>query len=451
MDEVRPAELHLSTRPTWLERRFGLVRHGTSVRREAIAGATSFLAAAYLLVVIPGLLASGGIDRGAATTATIVVFVLGTLFMAFHANLPFLVGPGLGGSALVGIILAKVDHVPWQIGLGIAFWSGVLFLVLTLAGMRDVITRVVPRPIKLGLGASIGIFIALLGFRNAGLVMASVRTNSLGLADFTQPGAIVALIGLLCAIGMQLRKIPGAILWSILLATAIGVPFGVTKLPAAWLAWPHGIGPVLMQVHLVDALSAAFLPFLFIFFASEFFSTMGTTLAVGGEAGLLDAQGNMPNINRPFVVDSVAATLSPLIGVPAPTALIESAAGVETGGRTGLTAVFAAGLFLLMLLFTPIALMIPKQATAPALILIGLTMFSSLRHVDLANPGDSLSVLLMVLMTLISNSFGTGIAAGLLFYVAIKVVAGQARQVPLGLYLIAIPLVYYFVTLAAKH
>ena len=325
-----------------------------------------------------------------------------------------------------------------------------LFLVLTLAGMRDVITRVVPKQIKLGLGASIGIFIALLGFRNADLVIATVRTHSLGLGDFSRPGSIVALLGLVCAIGMQARRIPGAILWSILLATAIGVPFGVTRLPQSWIALPHGIGPVLMQVDVSGALSLAVLPYLFVFFASEFFSTMGTTLAVGGEAGLLDEQGNMPNINRPFVVDSVMAALSPFIGVPAPTALIESATGVEAGGRTGMTAVSAAAIFLLMMLFTPVALMIPKEATAPALILVGLSMFSSIRHVDLANITDSLPVLLMVLITLISNSFGTGIAGGLLFYIAIKVVSGTAREIPLGLYLIAIPLAYYFVTLA-KH
>jgi len=174
---------------------------------------------------------------------------------------------------------------------------------------------------------------------------------------------------------------------------------------------------------------------------------MGTTLAVGGEAGLLDEHGNMKNINRPFVVDSIAAALGPIFGIPAATALIESAAAAEAGGKTGLTALTAAVMFLLMLLLTPIALMIPKEATAPALILIGLNMFSGLRKVDLSNFTEGLPVLMMVMATLISNSFGTGIAAGLLFYVAIKVVAGKAREVPVSLYVLAIPLVYYFATL----
>lgn len=249
------------------------------------------------------------------------------------------------------------------------------------------------------------------------------------------------------AIALQARRIPGAILWAILFATLVGIPFGVTHLPTSLMAMPHSLAPVFGHVDLIGALNIAFLPYLFVFFASEFFSTMGTTLAVGGEAGLLDEHGNMPHINRPFMVDSIAAALGPCVGIPAATALIESSAAAEAGGKTGLTALAAAVMFLLMLLFTPVALMIPKEATAPALILIGLNMFSGLRKVDLANFTDGLPVLMMVMITLIANSFGTGIAGGLLFYIIIKVIAGKWREVPVGLYLLAIPLTYYFATL----
>lgn len=435
-----------SSDESWLQRRFQLRQRHTKVKTECLAGITGFLAAAYLLVVIPGLLAVGGMDKGAATTGVILVFVLGSLLMAFYANLPFMVGPGIGGSVLVGITLAG-DGITWPIALGIACWSGILFFVMTVFGLREVVTRSVPQSIKLGLTASIGIFVALLGFRNAGLVMANAKTHALALGDFTAPGALIALLGLLVAVGLQARKVPGAILWAILLATVAGIPFGVTHLPAQWISLPHSVAPLLGKVDLTGAINIAFLPFLFIFFASEFFSTMGTTLAVGGEAGLLDEHGNMQHINRPFMVDSIAAALGPIVGIPAATALIESSAAAEAGGKTGLTALSAAVMFLLMLLFTPIALMIPKEATAPALILIGLNMFSNLRKVDLANFTDALPVLMMVMITLISNSFGTGIAGGLLFYIIIKAVEGKAREVPLGLYILAIPLVYYFATL----
>lgn len=435
-----------SSGESWLQRRFQLRQRDTKAKTECLAGITGFLAAAYLLIVIPGLLAAGGMDKGAATTGVILVFVLGSLLMAFYANLPFMVGPGIGGSVLVGITLAG-DGINWPIALGIACWSGILFFVMTVFGLREVVTRSVPQSIKLGLTASIGIFVALLGFRNAGLVLANAKTHALALGDFTSPGALIALLGLLVAVGLQARKIPGAILWAILLATVAGIPFGVTHLPGQWIALPHSLAPLWGKVDLTGAINIAFLPFLFIFFASEFFSTMGTTLAVGGEAGLLDEHGNMPHINRPFMVDSIAAALGPVVGIPAATALIESSAAAEAGGKTGLTALAAAVMFLLMLLFTPVALMIPKEATAPALILIGLNMFSNLRKVDLANFTDALPVLLMVMITLISNSFGTGIAGGLLFYIIINVVAGKMREVPTGLYILAIPLVYYFTTL----
>ncbi|QCT20367.1 NCS2 family permease [Jejubacter calystegiae] len=431
----------------WLERRFALYTRGSSVRTECLAGITGFLAAAYLLVVIPSLLASGGMDKSAATTGTIVVFVIGSLLMAFYANLPFIVGPGIGGSVLVGVTLSDSAGIGWQIGLGIACWSGILFFLLTKFGLREVVTRSVPQSIKLGLTASIGLFVAVLGFRNAGLVLANVKTNALMLGDFLSPGALVALSGLFLAIALQARRVPGAILWAILFATLVGVPAGVTQLPASFIDLPHPITPVLGEIDLTGALNIAFLPFLFVFFASEFFSTMGTTLAVGGEAGLLDDEGNMPHINRPFMVDSIAAALGPWVGIPAATALIESSAAAEAGGKTGLTALAAATMFLLMLLFTPVALMIPKEATAPALILIGLNMFSGLRKVELGNFTDGLPVLMMVMITLIANSFGTGIAGGLLFYIAIKAVAGKWRDIPVGLWILAIPLIYYFATL----
>lgn len=435
-----------------LERLFQVRARGSSVPRECMAGLTSFMAAAYLVVVIPSLLSGGGIDRGAATTATLLVIAVGSLAMGFYANLPFIVGPGLGGAAILGITLTQVEQMPWQAGLGIALLSGLLFLVLTLTGARELVTRLLPRQIKLGLGASIGLFIALLGCRDAGMVALNARSASLALGDFSQPGPIVALIGLAVAVAMQVRRLPGAVLAGIVVAAVAGIPLGLTRLSGAPLALPHGLGPVSLQIDLPQALSIAALPYLFAFFAGEFFSTLGTTLAVGAKAGLTDAQGNLPGIERPFLVDSLAATLGPLIGIPAGTALVESAAGVEAGGRTGLTSVVAALLFLAALLLTPLAMAIPRQATAPALILIGISMLGTLRHVAGEDIGELLPAMAMVLVTLIANSFGTGIAAGILVHVAVQCLAGRWREIPLGLYLLALPLGYYFyVAATGRH
>jgi AGZA family xanthine/uracil permease-like MFS transporter len=434
-----------------LDSLFRLTERRTTPRIEIIAGITTFLAASYLLVVIPSILSGAGIDRGAATTTTILLFVGSTLLMAFYANLPFIVGPGIGGSVIIAVNLALTEHVPWPVGLGVAFWSGIAFFILTLSGLRNVVTRMVPVQIKLSLSASIGLFIAVLGFRNAGLVLANAKTNALMLGNFTAPGAMTALAGLGIAVLLHARKVPGSILFAILGATAIGVPLGVTKLPASFIGLPHDIMPVTMKLDPLGALNPVLFPYLFAFFAAEFFSTMGTTLAVGGKAGLLDENGNMPDINKPFVVDSIAASIGPLLGIPALTALIESAAGAEAGGRTGLTALTAAACFLLALLLVPVALMIPMQATAPALILIGLSMFSGIRKVDLENFTDGLPAVFTVLLTLLSNSFGTGIAGGLLSYVLVKILAGEARQVSIGMYILALPLAYYFWTVISPH
>ena len=434
-----------------IERLFRLTERGATPRVEFLAGLTSFVTAAYLVVVIPNTLATAHMDIAAVTTTTIAIFVCSTLAMALYARLPFVVGPGLGGAALVASTLALTEGVPWQTGLAIAFWSGVVFFLLTVAGLREVVTRVVPAEIKVALSASLGLFIATLGFRNAGLIVVNQRANAYTLGNFAAPGAIVALIGLAVVVCLHIRRLPGAILLAMLAATLVGIPLGVTKVPARVLALPGSVAPVLFQLDFWGALRPAFFPYLFAFFAAEFFSTMGTTLAVAGEANLLDENGNMPGINGPFVVDSIAASIGPLFGVPSATALIESAAGVEAGGRTGLASVFTAACFALMLFVSPLILMIPREATSPALILVGLSMFSNLRKIDLKDFTNALPALLAVLMTLYANNFGTGIAAGILCYVFTQVLAGRARSVSVSLYVLTVPLLYFFWTLATRH
>lgn len=437
-----------------LDRRFAVSARGSTLSREAIGGATTFLAAAYLVAVIPSLLASGGLDRGAATTATILLIAAGSIAMGLYANLPFLVGPGIGGSALLGVTLAQAPGIGWHTGLGIALISGLAFLVLTLSGARAIVVRLVPLPIKLGLGASIGLFIAMLGLRDAGMVAVNMKTHALMLGNFRQPGVVAALVGLAVALAMDVRRWPGAVLAGIVVAALVGVPLGVTRLPATPLSLPDAL--TLWQASPGAALTLLALPYMFAFFAAEFFSTLGTTLAIGGKAGLTDAAGNLPGIERPFLVDAIAATIGPLIGIPAATALIESAAGVEAGARTGLAPIVAAGLFLLLLLLLPLAMAIPREATAPALILIGVAMIASLRALPASAPGEGVAAVFppvaMMLVTLIANSFGTGIAAGILLYVIVELLAGRWRRLPPGLVVLALPLGYFLVVAAtATH
>lgn len=436
---------------TFLDRRFLIGERGSTPGREVVAGITSFLAAAYLIVVIPSLLASGGMDRGAVTTAAILVLVAGSIFMGIYANLPFIVGPGIGGSVILGVTLAQVDGIPWQTGLGIALVSGLLFVLLTLTGARTLVVKMIPPPVKLGLGASIGFFIAMLGCRDAGMVAINERSQALALGDFGQPGPIVALVGLAVAIALQARRIPGGIMAGIIVAALLGIPLGLTNFPSSPASLPHSIAPVAFKLDPLSAITLAALPYVFAYFAAEFFSTLGTTLAVGGKAGLTDKEGNLPDIQRPFLVDASSATLAPLIGIPAPTALIESGAGVEAGGRTGLTPIIAALCFFATLLLLPLAMSIPREATAPALILVGVSMLGSIRNLAGDDLTDLLPPILMILLTLISNSFGTGIAGGILAHVLVKLLAGRAREVPLGLVILAVPLAYYFYIATTAH
>jgi AGZA family xanthine/uracil permease-like MFS transporter len=430
---------------------FDLQRRSTTLGGEALAGLTSFMAAAYLIIVIPNLLSGAGMDRAALTTAVILAIAAGSIAMGLYANFPFIVGPGLGGSVILGVTLAQTENIPWPTGLGIAALSGLLFFVLTITGARSLVVGLVPRQIKQGLGASIGLFIAMLGCRQAGMVAVNAKTFALQLGDFSKGGPKVALIGLLVILLLQARGLPGAVLIGILTAAFAGLSFGITQWPDALLSWPHDLSSIAFQVDFPGAVSIRALPYLFAFFAGEFFSTLGTTLAIGAKAGLTDHDGNLPGIERPFLVDSVAASLCPGMGLPALTALVESAAGVEAGGRTGLTAIFAALFFLMTLVLTPLALAIPKEATAPALIVIGVSMLQTLRGGHGNALSDSFPVMAMVLLTLISSSFGIGIASGLVAYVTVKAFESGLKDIPLGLIILVIPMAYYLYTAASAH
>jgi len=385
-------------------------------------------------------------DRAAATTTTLALMSIFSLAMGVYANFPFVVGPGIGGSVILGTTLTQVEHIPWPTGLGIALSSGLLFFVLTITGARSLVVRWIPAQIKQGLGASIGLFIAVLGCRQAGFVAVNTQTNALTLGDFSHPGALVALLGLVIILALEAHRVRGALLTGAVIATVAGFPLGVSHPPDTLLSWPHSPASILFKVDFGGVFTAQALPYLFAFFAGEFFSTLGTTLAVGAKAGLTDPQGNLPRIERAFLVDSIAATLGPLAGIPALTALVESAAGAEAGGRTGLTAIVAAAGFAAMLFLTPLVLVVPKEATAPALIVIGISMMQAFRGAALETPA-----LLMMLLTLISNSFGVGIAGGVVCYVLVQILAGRIRELSPGLAVLALPLGYYLYGAATAH
>lgn len=427
---------------------FQLRDRGSSVRTEIVAGVATFLAAAYAAVVVPGELAGAGIPHGPITTAVICAIVLATVAMGLVTNLPFVIAPGLGGVALVAVTIVGQDKVPWPTALGMVFWSGVVFLALSVFGVREFIVRLIPANIKRAISAGVGLFIALVGFRNGDLIVANSESKALSVGDLGSPGPLLALGALAVLIALMARRIPGAFIIVIVAATLIGIPLGVTHVPAQLFTAPPSPGPVVFHVDVLGALRAQYFPYIFAFFVSEFFSMTGTLLAVSGRAGLLDADGNVPNAKRAFIVDSASVVGGSALGAPSMAAYLESTAGAESGGKTGITALVTAGCFALLIPLGFLAAVIPSAATAPVLIYIGLSMLSSLKSVETADPTEFIPVALTVSTTVFFGNFGTGIAVGLASYVLAKALAGRFRQIPVGLWFVMIPLGYYFYTLA---
>ena len=430
-----------------LERLFRVRGRGSTHRTELVAGASMFMAAAYAVVVVPGQLAEAGVPHGAATTAVIIAIALATLAMGLIANLPFVVAPGLGGVALIAFTIVGQDHVPWDTALGMVFWSGVAFLLLTLLGIRDLVTRLMPMNLKYAISGGLGLYIALIGFRGADLVVGNADKAALSVGDLSKPPALLALAGLLLLTALAAHKVPGAFLITIAAVTIAGIPLGVTEVPDSLFSAPDSPGPMLFHIDIIGALRPEYFPYIFAFFVSEFFSMTGTLLAVAGRAGLLDKDGAIPGSRRPFLVDSVSVMGGAAVGAPSMTAYLESSAAADSGGRTGLSSVWAACGFALLLLVTPFATLIPSAATAPVLIYIGLNMLGALKNVDFKDPTNAVPAALTVATTLFFGNFGTGIATGLAAHVLVKTAGGRIREVAWPLWIVMIPLGYYFYTL----
>ena len=430
------------------EKLFKLKEFGTTPRTEMAAGLTVFMTMLYVLIVVPGMLDNAGLPKGPATVAVILMTGIITIIMGLYSNRPFALAPGLGSVAFLSVTLVLAEGIPWQTGMGMVFISGILFVLFTILGLRKLIVRLMPPAIKLSIGAGVGLFIALIGFRSAGLVQASEKSNSLQMGDLSSPNAILALIGFFIMAVLLARKVRGHLLIGIVLVTIIGIPMGITKLPTSVFSMPESIAPVAFKLDILDAIKLEYFPFLLAFFIPDFFSSLGTMLGVGSKGNMLDKNGDLPNIDKPFLVDAGGTALGSLFSVPVMTTYVESAAGVEAGGRTGLTAVTTGLLFLLTIFITPLIMIIPKEATAPALILVGLTMLSAVRNINFEDVTESLPAFMTIVITIFTFNFGNGIAAGIIIYVLVKALSGRHKEIHPGLYVLVVPLVLYFITIA---
>ena len=433
---------------SYSEHRFHLRELHTDIGTEVIAGLTIFATMGYVLAVVPRMMAETGLPQGAVLTALVLMIFLTTVAMGLYTNRPFVLAPGMGSVAIFSITLVQLQHVSIGIASAIVFLSGVLFILVTLLGVREAIILVIPRGIKISISAGVGMFLAVIGMRNAKLLAANSQKVALSFGDLTQPAVVLAAMTFVILLVLETRKVRGAALISIVAGTVLGIPLGLTHLPQSIFSVPDGIGPVFMQFDLFGALDVKYLPYLFVFFLPDFFSSFGTAIGIGGKAGFLDENGDLPHIDKVFQVDSIAAMIGSFFTIPVLITYLESGAGVEAGGRTGLTGITTACAFLLILAVTPIALMIPAAATAPILIYVGVSMMSGMRNLDYNDICDYFPAFLCIAFTAFTFNIANGISVAFIAYVIMKVAAGRMMELNKGHYLLALLLAYYFYAMA---
>lgn len=410
-----------------LDQFFKLRENGTTVKTEVLAGLTTFLTMAYIIFVNPAILAKAGIDPGAAFVATCLAAAIGTAIMGLYANYPVALAPGMGLNAYFafGVVLG-MGH-SWQVALGAVFLSGVIFLIISVLPIREAIINSIPHSQKLAIGAGIGLFLGLIGLKEAGLVVDHPATL-VTLGKVAAPTVLMAIVGFLLIAILDYRKLPGAIIIGILVVTVLGIALGLSKFGGIVSA-PPSLAPTLMQMDIKGALSLGLLAIVFAFLMVDLFDTAGTLVAVAPRAGLMDADGKLKRLGKALVADSTATIAGAALGTSTTTSYIESAAGIRVGGRTGLTAVVVAILFLLALFFAPLAGSVPAFATAPALIFVACVMASGLAKIDWEDITECVPAVITAIMMPFTFSITNGIGLGLISYVIIKAGTGRVKDI----------------------
>ena len=428
-----------------LNRYFELEQHGTTVRTEVMAGLTTFLTMAYIAFVNPQILADAGMDRGAVFVATCVAAAVGCTIMGLYANYPIAQAPGMGLNAFFtyGVVLG-LGH-PWQTALGAVFVSGVCFMALSVLPVREWVVNAFPRSLKMAISAGIGLFLAIIAMRNAGLVEASEATL-VTLGDVTAAPAVLAVLGLVLIAALDARRVTGGPIIGILTVTAIGLALGVTPFRGI-VDLPPSVAPTLFVLDIGAALDIALFGVIFAFLFTDLFDTAGTLIGVAHQADLLDADGRLPRARKALVADSTATTVGALLGTSPVTSYIESAAGVKAGGRTGLTAVTVAVLFLATLFLSPLADTIPAYATAAALLFVTCIMARSLVDIDWSDVTEYAPAVVLAVTIPLSFSIADGIAAGFITYAVIKLLSGRAREASPAVLVLAVLFVVRFIWL----
>lgn len=425
-----------------MEKFFMLKENNTDVRTEVLAGVTTFMTMAYILAVNPLILSDAGMDAGGVFTATALSAAIATLVMALYAKYPFGLAPGMGLNAFFAYTVVLGDmQKSWQFALTAILIEGILFIILSFFSVREGIFNSIPLNLKNAVSVGIGLFIAFLGLDGAGIIQAGEGTL-LGLGDLTSGAPIVAIIGILVTGFLFAKNVKGALLIGILVSTLVGIPLGVTQLPAGVnniMSLPPSVSEVAFKfVGFDEIFSWDMLIVVFTFLFVDIFDTVGTLAGVASKADMLDEDGKLPRVGKALTADSIGTIAGACLGTSTVTTFVESASGVAAGGRTGLTALSTAGMFLLALFFAPLFTLIPAAATAPALVIVGLFMMSPIKQIDFEDYTESIPAFLTIIMMPFSGSIAEGIVFGMISYVVLKAVTGRFKEVSWTMTIISI-------------
>lgn len=415
---------------------FGVREAGSTVRTEILAGVTTWLAMVYIVVVNPGILATTGMDHGAVFVATCLGAGIATIAMGLFANYPLALAPGMGLNAYFAFVVVAGMKVPWQVALGAVFISGTLFLIVSLLHVREWLINTIPLSLKLGIGAGIGLFLAIIGLKGMGIIVGDPATL-VTLGHIDNAATLLSCAGFVVMAALASRGISAAVLIGILGTAAAGIPFGLTKFGGI-VSLPPALAPTLFQMDIRGALGLGIASIVLTFFLVDILDNAGTLIATTHRAGLMRPDGTVPRLRQALTADSGGAILGSMLGTSTVTSYIESAAGIQAGGRTGLTALTTGVLFLLTLFFAPLAISVPGFATAPALVFVACLMARALRDVNWDDMTDYLPAVVTAIAMPLTYSIATGIGLGFIVYAVVKTLAGRPREVGGAVWLIAV-------------
>lgn len=418
-----------------LEKLFGFDPKTSTVKTEVMAGITTFLTMAYILAVNPNILSETGMDKGALFTTTVIMSALPTIFMGLYAKLPLALAPGMGLNAFFAYTVCMIMGYSWQFALTAVFLEGLVFILLTVTNLREKIVDVIPDTLKNAISAGIGLYIAFIGLKSAEIIVNNEATL-VSLGNLTSGSALLGVIGIVLTSVLLVKNIKGALLFGILITTLIGIPLGVTNFDDIF-SIPPSIEPIFLQFEWDQILSKDMVIIVFTLLFVDLFDCIGTVIGVTSRAGMVKADGKIPKLKEVFMVDSISTAAGAAMGTSTVAVYVESAAGVNEGGRSGLTAVVTGACFLLALFFAPLFLAIPAAATTPVLVLVGLMMMGSVLKVNFTDYSEAIPAFICILFMPLSYSISDGIVLGHLSYIFINLCSGNYRKMSVGMYILA--------------